>query len=780
MAVKNIALRISIMSDINSIKTLLPKEENVEYKVAQLEAPPQSTELTEQQKKQAKFSNFEDFMLDYNRANFSKSIARYQQSWCTQGWIKSYAELISYWLRSLVNSKAYDPNFPIYLLEAEATTGQFGLSVLKELKNILHETTFADCNICYLFALSNRSDNEKLSEHPLYQYYEENRQAAIVQWDTLSVEPLPEVDNKGQIILYDANPVVFIANGVFSSLPQQCCYIHYSDLYLAQTTLIEESTSELVNAKTQNFIPWTLRNKKNDANKNTESLAYQWQATNIENITKDLKGNLQHAISKVLKHLLTQCRSQPLWVPITALRLLYKLQQQCSKGILYLQSDKGMSALFPGCTHIKLPTKVKPENIRLPINFELLIQCCNELYSKKTHSTTLLQDRPAGKALHIAMLGENTYEQYAIIKAAADKVFNKSTPERHNFIIDSLSRMAEVLTETQMMSHLRQQDYDSKLLSIFLPRLLKQGVDVNQRTSWCRLMSEVWNRHIPVIGNTEIVFKLGLLAIDLSHWALAKQCFVMIIQLQGPNTPCLHNLALAAFATGDITLAKECISTAIEYTLQNEQIQQLLADINAYEQRCESLIWYTPIENQTNTSKPLLRLVPLGKQHLGEYYLQYRDPNIAQRLRGLQLNSYEHLQQLWSQWQEEGDNNEKAYYAMLHEDLGFIGSVLLEIEGRVEKFECRKSVKSNKREAILSFWIGTDYQGYGFGSEIVSQAVKQAQLLINQQLIDGLIASAWQYNSVSRSLLLQNGFYEAETNNTLSSSIEIHYRKKLI
>lgn len=723
------------------------EERYITLPVAQLDPPPEDTPLTEAQRQQCEFVPLEQSPI---WSHVLKGDA-FQNSWCLQSWIQSYAELISHWLYLLKDNSTYDSGQPIYLLQAEANHGQFGLSLVQAVKQKLQQIGLDGIKFCYLFAVSEDTQQERLLEHPLFEILAEQQQAKVLRWDVQKDIEIPHQDVHGETLALDANPVVFIANGVLSALPQQLLYVHYSDVYVGEVaTYTEEQARKTEAAANSPLFMQQFEGKKDKPSEEqkreqeavSQKLAYRWHPTTPEEFAQQQPEYLQDFIRGYLAQELTQCRSEPLLVSIAALKLLGQFKQACTKGVLSLSSDFGVTTLFPLAQSFPLKKELKEAQFRLPVNLAMLSQ-----YQKKHLGWgKLLQDRATGKALNICWVGEFKQEDVNLLKAVIAETFNGQTPEVSELILDSLHKTTEALTEAQILAYLTLHQYEPKLLEIFLPRLLEEGVAINQRIQWCTAISKVWNLHTPVVEKTKLAFKLGLFAIDLSHWDLAKQCFISIMQLQGANLACLHNLALVAFSTDQMELANQCITGALEIASEDEQSLKLQADINTYAARCEKLDWYTPAEKNTGTHTSLIKLMPLGEQHLNEYYLQYRNPNIAKRVRSVELNEFDHLQQLWPQWQQAGDDNQKAHYAVLHRKLGFVGCVMLDFDD-----------ESNVKEATLSFWIGTDYQGNGFGNEAVKQAIRQAQQLANKGLITALKTSVWEHNHASRKVLSDNG-----------------------
>lgn len=720
--------------------------------IAQLAPPPQGSvvqsSITQgsiaQGELNQEFVPYDDCIRNHRAADFAQRIAHHQQGWNLQSRIKAYAEVICVWLSEQCKQSNVVFSKPVYLLEAEATTGEFGLSLIKVLREKMPEYGLQQIQLCYLFALSCAEHQAQLENNPLFQTFARESCAKITPWNMLqNHREIPTHDTLGEPLSWKENPAVFIANGVLSQLPQQLLYVHYSHLYSASVHYQKNADS-------------------------TQALEYQWRKTSAQEIAGSYFGPLQLEVENALKQALSQSQCKALFFPKAAIELQAQLQQQCSKGILCIQSDDAVlqqDALTTFDVPLLLSTK--------PVfNFDLIYALQDSL---KGENLLNAQSHLSGKAINIATFNskECVNEPQKVneaLKACIRQNFSQSCPQSTGIIVQIAKQMAEQRTqpfhseeyveslpkstqsehslEKQMLFLLTNSAFEPKVLEAFLPQLLQQGVSAHMRLHWCEALSQVWRAFTMVQANGNFAFQLGLLAMDLSHWQLAKYCFTALLQQSSSDVACLYNLSLTAFSIHDLALARRNIHQALVLAPEDEQCQQLTKSIQAYEQRIKNLVWYQPYRRESCS----IALVPLDEHHLSEFFIQYRDPNIAQRLRSVEIESPYVLHQLCQQWKEEGDQNARMNYAAIHAQYGFVGSVVLDWE--TETQPCLDDRKSH----IISFWIGTDYQGKGFANAMLQQALWQAEKLAEKGLIQTLETSAWCHNLTSQKVLLNNGF----------------------
>lgn len=808
--------------------------QTVELKVATLEPPPSDTPLSESQKQGLTFKSFEQFMAEQNRSSFGQLVAKHQQSWCLLAWFEAYADVICNWLYLLHQDQHLEEGSPIYLLEAEAGTGQFGLSLMQMVQQKLSEMSLPTLPICYVFAFSDVSNKRTLSQHPLWQIYAKKNKTRLIEWDVLNADPLPECDCDGNHLNFAANPVVFIANGVLSHLPQQLLYVHYSDLYAGTVASITHRNSEgQSDEKLHNLTPLNLITNQQTTDKNNLSpeeagnntgskhtLGYQWRATTPEEFsrTQDMPLRLQSFIQQYLEQELSDCHCGPLYLPTVALRLIHGLQQVCERGIICLQSDDGDSGIFPVPQRFFLKKSIKVNSVSCPVNFSCLNRYpgfWGELWQDCAHGKVIscsgfITDIDAAKQQSTSDsendLNEETSEFISIaelLKTLAEITFQPVTPQYVEQTLSSLTLTTNALatgqqsgtlifSENQMLALLAQYHYEPQLMAFFIPTLLKEGVAISQRTKWCQILSKVWEQYTTVRSRLQLTFKLGLLAVEISHWSLAKQCFITILQLDGPNLACLHNLAVIAMATHQMATAHRYIAAALEIAPEDELALTLHEELKHYHQYCKSVHWYqmeepdvpntTPDEErQVNEAKRQnnanIQVVPLGQHHLGEFFNQYRQPNIAQRLRGLVIEEFHYLDQLLEKWQQQGLNGTNAQYAIIHKRLGLVGGITVDFTDYDSESESMENIEPPQKAGsetphskipsadlpVISFWVGQDYQRMGFATSAVAHVMaymKQMEGTDGSEAskVTGLKTSVLIHNKASQKVLEKNGF----------------------
>ncbi|TQF70965.1 GNAT family N-acetyltransferase [Pseudoalteromonas luteoviolacea] len=673
-----------------------------------------------------------------------------------QAWVEVYVTSILAWLHEATHSKLLDTTKPVYILQAGSQTYRLGLTILHKLLQSIESQGLSDINLCMIFTAEDENKQTLLMNHPDFGYFYEQQQAKIIEWDIYSSRALPLQAIDGDRIYTEQNPLVFIAHGVLSLLPQAVYQVHYQQVYRAEfasISLDEVPQNYDTEARDKPAIPllWSLQKQSkvhSAAKADTKQLAVNWQLANPKSESSGLDDMLRPWLENTLLFYMAQGVNKTIAVPIKAAQLLNNIEVAFPRGVVQLVSDEAHPEFG-----LKLPQTISPEGIGLPIDIGLLHKI-EENKGFVKHIKLPFDN----KSLAISMSHKDSIT-FSYTSHALENACKTGSPAAHEHIHQSLQRATKALTESQIQAYVSQSNYDPLVMAIFLPRLLKEGGPINERPAWRELLNKVWENHVVDYENETFAFELGLLAIDLSHWALAKTCMLMRMEINGPSTACLHNLGLAAWATGDMEIAVQSVDLALELNPQDEQVLNLRSNMLEYLSRCDQLPWFDVQANQSQDS--VLKLLPVSEQHLREYYIQYRRPDIAERLRGVRLRQFEQLQSLWHTWLEEEKLKQKAHFALVHAEFGFIGGVVIEFNA-VEPKGTHGDGKFEYQSAHLSFWVGKDFQSRGFGKRSVSLIINHLRDLSNKLNISLLNTSAWSHNMVSRHILEVSGFHEIE------------------
>ena len=786
-----------------------------QFEVASLWAAPQDTVIEDTKLSQAEWAALEfkpfsksSLWQSHSESSTSKKIPH------TTAMVNSHCHLLVNYLMDGLQNGSIDKSKTQYVLELNAGNGCFSILVLQGLIKLLNEYGLNDIDLCYVLSDANKQSCERMAVHPYLQSHLKEGRARVVNFDATTNSPLSNV--LGEEI---DNSLMVIANGVFNTLPQELLYIHYGQVYAGEVALQGDgqSTDELDKSKRNqkvlaNLSPMQriqlginntqssdgiIEGQGSDStlkNVPSKNILYCWKKiTNLDHWLRQQPQALQEFLKLKINQYVKLIPHHPIFLPIAALTSLSVLNKNAPKGMLLLAAESG-SIDIASIKRTDLPTKTNSTDFSMPVN----LHCINEWLKQGGALSRTVQQEINGVAITVAVLDPQKNSFGMTLQAIQQYLVNQN-PADSLQLIQSLTGAVNVLSEEQILCYLRVSQFDPRVLQLFLPRLLKQGVKISARLKWCDVLSSVWRNHVPSIGDTdgsdigeEFAFNLGQLAIDLSHWQLAKQCFACELQINNSSTALWHNLALAAFATADNDMAIKCINNAVdisqekpqpvqeksEVTVENSQSFQSLElqqSINVYQAYCDAHKYFDG--DCVGDVDSGLTLQPLAQHHAAEFYLQYLDGDIAAMVRGYDLNTPEEVAGAIAQWQDDSD---QVNYALIHPDLGLVGACMLAFnDEQTEHTPMQAATKETnlrgRKSAHVSFWVGSDYQGRGFGQCAVSLAVSQARAIAERQSLDEVTTSVWQHNHRSQVILLRLGFIAQNRIKSEGEQTEVFY-----
>ncbi|ESP93244.1 GNAT family N-acetyltransferase [Pseudoalteromonas luteoviolacea] len=734
----------------------------VEY--ATLTPAPMSTLLSEKQKQQC------NFQKSLNAGIWpTKQVPSFTDSWHSQAWIEVYLDSLLAWLHDIKDSQLLKKSEPVYLVLLGCERYAFGLALLQKLLQGCQQQGLGDINVCLLLSTVDQTMQAQLVRHPDFNEYNQSGQVRIINWDMASGQSIPSHDIDGEPLAIEANPAACLAHGVLSQLPQAIYYMHYQDIYCAEIACIQNSENVEHTHSDENHqelpLLWDLKVAESAVKKDDKWCAvYQWSKTTVGREVELVEGDLAAQLGEALKKLIARGVSRAVAIPLCAAQLLFQLEQTFSRGMLQLISDNMTSD-----RGVNLPKVLSNTGMELPVDMNVL-----SWMNPCPFNTQLEQLQGSDVAIYMSTSHEKSSE-FNYTRHIFEKACAYHSPICQAEITQSIKSRAKELTEPQILAYIRQSKFDPNVLAFFIPRLLKEGVLVENRMQWCHVLSQVWQNHIIDCSHESFAFELGLLAIDFSHWMLAKNCMLACMEVNGPNTAYLHNLALVAWATGELEIAVQSAELALDFSPQDAQVKKLNTDIANFQEYCQHLAWFDMKRSSTQCQDSGLKLLPLGEHQLGEFYSQYRQSEIAERLRGVKINHFSQLEAIWPTWLEEGRSGEKAYFALIHDSFGFVGAITVDFYPTPDVIDEQLS----QRNAHLSFWVGCDYQNRGFGKVGVNLAISAVQHFAEKLNISHLKTSAWAHNTASRHLLTRAGFTALEETKGKGVEQEVFYQLAL-
>lgn len=596
------------------------------------------------------------------------------------------AAIVRFWETGLA-AGSIDPAKPLYLLDPAPGQGRLAWLLLGALRQRL-AVAGPDIQPCYVACSGNADQLDYLATHPYFREYTEAGWFDTACWDAGKLD----LRARRITLLRTDNPVVVPGLEWLQTLPSELAGVHRGRPMEGRAALTAPQEPE-----------------------HAYRLDYQWQPLD----------ETDPLLQPLWAHYLPRFAEVPVLWPAAACKALDALARLSSGRYLLLAADAGicsdrelrLGALMP-------PAEWRPGQAPLPVNYHAL-----SLYQRQHGACTWDRKlRDDGAVMHAALRDDScamTESAFGAIIACLEHAH----PDDGKLLVPADAAPAT-------LTLLRLSHYDPRVLQAGIESMLEQAPALNDtaRKEWQSALARTWSNYLPCAAPDPFYHETGLLAAQLGHWGLAKECFRLGLALYGDDATDLHHLALCEAATGAVDEALSLVSRALEVEPDNPHCRALHARLAERLQRRQAARWYHPDAARNGE----LTLEPLGAEHAESLLHQYRDPQIGEMTALAELNTPDEARD-WIA--EQAGEAGRITCAVMHAHWGFVG---------VASMRCAADA------GYFYFWTGTDFQGRGFGQQA-------AALLFEQAARNGIVhlfTSAYADNGRSRKALGQLGFAE--------------------
>ncbi|MCM2493861.1 GNAT family N-acetyltransferase [Burkholderia glumae] len=304
-----------------------------------------------------------------------------------------------------------------------------------------------------------------------------------------------------------------------------------------------------------------------------------------------------------------------------------------------------------------------------------------------------------------------------------------------------------------LLNLLSEHDWQAAALVRHLPELLRQAptLDAARRLPWLIGLQRGWQRDRDAL-DPDARRALLELACRWANWPLAIAVGESLVPVHRLDEAASRFLRDAYLAMGHIEAAIDlAVSMQLAYPARREHAEAYRQLVAWREWRHRNTL---PVGEVAHEDDPL-RLEPLGHQHIDDFGWQYYDPEIAKRCC---LPRFEHAG-AWHDWLDQSyAHGDQQLFAVMHRQWGCIGCV-----GLIQ----------HRDVGLFYYWIGRDFQGYGFGPGAAAQLLAAAHRHAGMRCC---YAKVYDYNQPSRSALLKIGFADTGLRAAAPHDDQLFYR----
>jgi RimJ/RimL family protein N-acetyltransferase len=614
------------------------------------------------------------------------------------------AAIVCYWQSCLANG-GMDPDQPVYLLDLAPRDGQTAWLLMNALASRLSAQGLL-LPLCYLACYEDAASAAHHAGHPYFSDWIEAGKLDFAHWN--AAHDALHLQHQKIVLHHTVNPLAILALGYFQRQPSELFCMHNGSLM--QGSAAAEAASPIDAAADQ-------ANDADDANEAAVifQLKYQWQA---------VEPTLPVLAEPLLAHYRYHCNGSALQLPLAACATLDRLNRFAHGRTLLLAADHGAS----NAQQIRLgacnpPASWCAGDLAPPVNFHAL-----SLHQQQ-HGAWIWQQQldEDGIVLHAAWRDDAQPVRQQDFRALCDRL-----AEAHP---DDIGRLAAARHDpADTLTLLRLSHDDPQLLKHHIIALLDAPLafSASVRREWQAALERTWCNFLPPLHNDGFYYQVGLLAAQLGHFGLAKDCFRQGLSWYGDDATDLYLLAWCESASGGVADAIALLAQALALDPAHAHSLALHATLTERMALWDSHPWYLP----QHASAAALRLEPLGQEHAPALLYQYRDRQISVMTCLPEMDTIAQAQDWIS---EEQQNTRRASFAVLHACWGLVGVVSMHCSGDAGYFY---------------FWIGSDFQEQGLGR----QAAQILFPMMAEHGVTQVFTSAYDDNLRSIRALSKLGF----------------------
>lgn len=605
--------------------------------------------------------------------------------------------ILLYWQHG-IESGAIDAGKTLYLADLAPAEGQLAWRLLKALRTGLERRRLA-LNICLVACCRSQDDADALLGHPCLGTFAAQGWLDAAPFNAGSDSALTLRHRKISLLAAD-NPIVFLALDHFSTLPSELMAVHYGELLQCAVAVHQaEGAAHL-------------------------DLAYEWMPQHPAHADA---ATPQAAC--VLDHYRAHFHSAALLLPEQAMETLQRLQRMAGGRYLLLAADAGVcdeQAIRLGA--MTPPKQWHPGETQVPVNYHAL-----SLAQRRDGALACnLQLEDGGIVMHAAWrAGTQAPDGDCMRQIAA--ALEAAHPTHQQAL-----RQLGGLNEKALLALLHQSQDDPAMLAAAMDALSGAPptlADCSHR-AWHQAMARVWENFFPPRHCDRFAARMAWLAMQLGFLDIAQDCLRLALGFYGDDAYELYLLALCEARTGASHDALLHVRQVLGLEPDCAPALHLHAQLSEKLRRWQQHPAYLP----HSAGAGALRIEPLGPEHAPDLLFQFRDQQIGVMTR---LPAMENLQQAQDWIASERPDAGHYTFAAMHERWGFVGIV---------------SCHCVRQAGYFYFWIGSDYQGRGFGQ----QAAKQLFAQLAAAGVERIYTSAEQVNHCSRHVLHKLGFEQMD------------------
>lgn len=468
-----------------------------------------------------------------------------------------YAKTVFGYCRDFVNSKDYNPNTTIYIMELASGVGRFSFTFLKRFLEIIERSSLKELKFKYIITdLAERNVTYWLNHSYLKPYFEmgilDCATFDMTKDNELILRYSGEHLKKGEV----HNPLILFANYTFDSLPQDTFYVNNGNLY-------------------EGLITLTSKDEEKDLNDKSILAGLDYDYTDV--LLADSNYYEDEYFNSILSFYKEYLVDTAFSMPIIALRCMKRLIHLFNHDVVLISTDKGYRNISD-MDKIYHPYLSKHGSISLTVNFHAMELFFNSLGGSAIHS---LYDHES-VTMSIFLLDKSGHNFIETSMAYYD-IIESVGPDDFYALKKAIVPNQKALTTKELLTFLRYTVWDSRTFLEFYNTLLERISEEENFPSHelVQIIYKVWEHYFPIGEEGNLFYCLGTL---LAYFGIDEDAIALYessIEFYGEDAAIYYEIALCYYNLSKFDIAMEYIQKSLALESDFEESKNLEAILNS-------------------------------------------------------------------------------------------------------------------------------------------------------------------------------------------------------
>lgn len=479
-------------------------------------------------------------------------------------WIAgAYARVVFAWLRDCTAPVSpapeafapLDPAHPVHIVELGCGAGRFGYLFVRQLLDLLERSPLAALPFRYVFTDFTRSNVARLASHPWLAPLVNRGLVDFAVYDAGADLELRLLHSRDVLTPeHLRNPLVALANYVFTSLPQDCFRLKDGLLYPGLVTLTS---------------PQPEPDLEDPEILSRAGISFEYSGSAIGG---DFYGDPD------LDAVLCGYQELPdtvLVFPCRALGCVRNLLRLSGNRLLLLSGDKGYARQEALIANPAPGINVRG-SLSMMVNYHAIGRYLASQGGELLHTSHLAQFFNVSAGLVGTPPGGT-----AETRMAVDEQLERRGPDDFCSLAMTVQASYDTMTIEQLLAWLRLTGGDPQSLLGAFTALAKQlpAISATEREELRRLLHQTWESYFPIDERQDLPFHIGTLFLTLGSPREAADYFLRSLDLHGPDPATHYNLGLCHHRLGDPETALRFLDQTLAGAPDFEPAAALRAEI---------------------------------------------------------------------------------------------------------------------------------------------------------------------------------------------------------